>query len=223
MKKFLLIMGLLALLVAAGIEFKSYMLEGKTEKDVPEATVETAEVDTISAENSNHLAFKGVPIDGTLSNYVLKMKRAGFTPVEISDESAVLTGDFAGFKNCLVTVSVLKTTNLVNSISVAFPGRESWSLLETDYTNLKTMLTEKYGRPSKCVEKFESGPLQPQSDMERFTMLQLNECKWFTTYTTPKGTIRLSLENRDRNRFVQLQYTDAVNDKVIHKEALNDL
>ena len=74
MKKFLLIMGLLALLLAAGIEFKSYMSEGKTEKDVPEATVETAEVDTISAENSNHLAFKGVPIDGTLSRYVSKMK-----------------------------------------------------------------------------------------------------------------------------------------------------
>ena len=30
-------------------------------------------------EESEHLTFKGVPIDGTLNEYVTKMKQAGFT------------------------------------------------------------------------------------------------------------------------------------------------
>lgn len=30
------------------------------------------------AQNSEHLKFKGVPIDGTLNEYVSKMKQAGF-------------------------------------------------------------------------------------------------------------------------------------------------
>ena len=30
-------------------------------------------------DKSEHLSFKGVPIDGTLNEYVLKMKAAGFS------------------------------------------------------------------------------------------------------------------------------------------------
>lgn len=33
------------------------------------------------AQSSDHLTFKGVPIDGTLSEYVAKMKQNGFTHI----------------------------------------------------------------------------------------------------------------------------------------------
>ena len=41
------------------------------------------------AQSSEHLKFKGVPIDGTLSEYVLKMKQAGFQLVETDDVISV--------------------------------------------------------------------------------------------------------------------------------------
>ncbi len=52
------------------------------------------------AQSSEHLKFKGVPIDGTLSEYVSKMKQAGFQLIETDDGVAVLEGEFAGYKDC---------------------------------------------------------------------------------------------------------------------------
>ena len=70
--------------------------------------------------NSEHLTFKGVPIDGTLSEYVAKMKSAGFKYLGGQDGTAILQGDFAGFKGCKVGVVTFKSTNKVNKIVVIF-------------------------------------------------------------------------------------------------------
>lgn len=80
--------------------------------------------------DAQHLKFKGVPIDGTLAAYVSKMKAAGFSDLGIKDGTAVLQGDFAGFKGCIIGVSTLKTTNVVNTIGVIFPECDNWSKLE---------------------------------------------------------------------------------------------
>ena len=107
------------------------------------------------AQSSEHLKFKGVPIDGTLNEYVSKMKQAGFQLVGTDDGVALLEGEFAGYRGCLIAVSTLKSVNVVNTIGVVFPARENWSSLEGDYEHLKSMLTEKYGEPSDVVEKFQ--------------------------------------------------------------------
>ena len=62
---------------------------------------------------SEHLKFKGVPIDGTLREYVSKMESAGFSYLGEDDGTALLEGEFAGVKGCTVGVSVLKSTNVV--------------------------------------------------------------------------------------------------------------
>jgi hypothetical protein len=49
------------------------------------------------AQTSEHLSFKGVPIDGTLNEYVSKMKNSGFTLIGIEDGVAMLKGDFAAY------------------------------------------------------------------------------------------------------------------------------
>jgi hypothetical protein len=72
-------------------------------------------------QSSEHLSFKGVPIDGKLSEYVSKMKNNGFTLIGIEDGVALLKGDFAAYKNCTIGVSTLKQTDLVSKISVVFP------------------------------------------------------------------------------------------------------
>jgi hypothetical protein len=46
---------------------------------------------------SSHLTFKGVPIDGTLNEYVTKMKQNGFTLTSTEDGVAMLKGDFAAY------------------------------------------------------------------------------------------------------------------------------
>jgi len=47
-------------------------------------------------DSSLHLTFKGVPLDGTLDQYVVKMKQNGFKHISTKDGIAMLQGDFAG-------------------------------------------------------------------------------------------------------------------------------
>jgi len=73
------------------------------------------------AQASEHLSFKGVPIDGTLNEYVSKMKQSGFTHLGTENGVAILKGDFAGYKDCHIGVSTLKQKDLVYKIGVLFP------------------------------------------------------------------------------------------------------
>ncbi|WP_253952362.1 hypothetical protein [Xylanibacter muris] len=145
-------------------------------------------------ETSEHLRFKGVPIDGTLSEYVAKMKQAGFPHVDTEDGIALLRGDFAGFKGCTVLVSTLKSTNKVNTIGVIFPEMDKLASLENNYTCLKTMQTEKYGEPFECVEKFQ-GYVSLKTDSDKLHALRMDRCKWYTVYSTSQGNIELSIGN----------------------------
>lgn len=70
------------------------------------------------AQSSEHLKFKGVLIDGTLNEYVLKMKQVGFQLIEKDDGVALLEGEFARYRGCLIAVSTLKSVNVVNTIDV---------------------------------------------------------------------------------------------------------
>ena len=174
-------------------------------------------------EESEHLTFKGVPIDGTLDEYVEKMKQAGFTYIVTQDGTAILQGDFAGFKGCTIGVTTLKATNKVNTIGVIFPKQNDWASLESNYAHLKSMLTEKYGEPSDCVETFQ-GYGSPQTDNDKLHKLQLDECTWYTIYSTSKGDIQLSIENQNvMSCYVLLRYFDKINTDAVRKQAMDDL
>lgn len=176
----------------------------------------------VSADSSAHLTFKGVPIDGTLNEYVLKMKQNGFTHTGTKDGIAVLKGDFASYKNCSVYVVTLKQKDLVSKITVAFPECDTWSSLSHDYFLLKEMLTEKYGKPSEIVEKFDG--LQPRDDNSTMHEVMMDRCKYYTTYETEKGSIQLSIEHDGViSCFVMLAYYDKINGDIIRAKAIDDL
>ena len=185
------------------------------------ATVLTSFAQTKS-DSSKHLTFKGVPIDGTLVDYVAKMKKGGFIHKGTKDGIAVLEGEFASYKSCIVGVSTLKQKDLVSKIAVMFPDLETWSSLSSNYFNLKELLTEKYGKPSEIVEEFQS--YTPDSDGSKMTQVQLGACKYYTTYETEKGTIQLAIEHDGVTRcFVKLAYFDKINGETVKKQALDDL
>jgi hypothetical protein len=170
-----------------------------------------------------HLTFKGVPIDGTLNEFVLKMKQNGFTLVKTENGTAFLTGDFAGYKDCYVGVSTLKQKNLVSKIGVIFQECTEWSTLSNKYFALKDLLTQKYGEPTECIEKFETS-LEPKNDNDKFYAVLFNHSKFITTYETEKGTIQLSIETDGISTgYVLLNYFDKINSEIIKAKALDDL
>lgn len=175
------------------------------------------------AQSSDHLTFKGVPIDGTLSDYVAKMKQNGFTHLGTENSVALLTGDFAGNKDCNVYVATLKDKDLVSRITVLFTDRDTWSTLSGDYFNLKEMLIVKYGEPSECVEKFDTY-FKPDDDGERMYEVKMDRCKYYTMYETDKGRIQLSIEHDNASScYVALSYYDKINSEIMRAKALDDL
>ena len=175
------------------------------------------------AQSSEHLKFKGVPIDGTLNEYISKMKQAGFQLVGTDDGVALLEGEFAGYRGCLIAVSTLKSVNVVNTIGVVFPARDNWSSLEGDYEHLKSMLTEKYGEPSDVVEKFQ-GYGDHQTDQEKWINIMTDNYTWYTIFETENGDIQLSLEKGDYGEyFVLLKYFDKINTEAVRSAAMEDL
>ncbi|MDR2886116.1 MAG: hypothetical protein LBU95_04975 [Rikenellaceae bacterium] len=176
----------------------------------------------VNADPSPHLAFKGVPIDGTLNEYVSKMKQQGFTHVGTEDGIAMLEGDFAAYKNCIVGVVTLKQKDLVSKITVIFPKNETWSSLSSNYFSLKGMLTEKYGEPSDCVEKFQSS-YPPKDDKSKMHEVMMDRCKYYTIYETEKGNIELLIHGEVTNCFVHLSYFDKINGDLIRAKAMDDL
>ena len=162
---------------------------------------------SFAQNDTEHLTFKGVPIDGTLSEYVKKMKSAGFEYLEGGIDYAVLQGDFAGFKDCNVLIYTLDAINVVSKICVLFPECNVWSSLEQNYNLLKSMLSQKYGVPTEVV-LFE---------------LYMDRCTWYTLYETPKGDIKLSLQKGDWDYFVSLMYYDKINTDAVRSSAIDDL
>jgi len=177
----------------------------------------------VKADSSAHLSFKGIPIDGTLNEFISKLRKSGFTLLGSEEGVAVLRGDFATYKNCRVGVSTLKIKNLVSSVYVKFPQHSTWSELSSDYFRLKEMLTEKYGKPSVSHEEFQSD-IQQEDDALKMYAIITDKCNYSTTYQTENGSIHLIISHDNLLRcFVRLTYYDKKNSEIVKSEASLDV
>ena len=179
----------------------------------------SAQIDTNATD---HLKFKGVPIDGTLNEFVAEMKQSGFMHMGTEDGVALFEGEFAGYKDCLIGVMTIDKRDLVCVVSVIFPEQDTWASLNHDYAFLNELLTEKYGEPDETSNELSSG--EPGSDFLKMLELINDECLIYSTYELQNGSIQISLEGGEYNTgFVKLSYYDKTNYETIRQEALNDL
>ena len=171
-----------------------------------------------------HLSFKGVPINGTLQEYTNAMVKAGFHYEGTQDGISILTGDFAGYKNCIVGVSTLKNLNVVSHIAVLFPDKDTWTSVLSDYETLKSMLTEKYGIPSDHREKFGTYVGDYVNGLVMHA-LKDGEYEWYTTFSTDLGDIELSITagTKYNTAAVRLGYYDKANSEKVRSSAMDDL
>lgn len=174
------------------------------------------------SDTSKHLSFKGIPLDGTLEQFVLKMKKNGFEHIATNDGIAMLQGDFAGSKNCIIGVSTLKQKDLVHKINVMFSEKTTWSTLSGNYFEFKQLLIEKYGNPNDVVEKFDT-KYETRDDLKIYDV-KSDRCKYYSTWETDKGKIELSIDHDKLGVcFVRLVYIDKINSLTIKKQAIDDL
>lgn len=174
-----------------------------------------------TAQNG-HLTFKGVPIDGTLNEFVGKLKQKGFTQIGKDKGVAIMEGEFAAFKGCTVAVYEHES-GLVNRVGVMFPERDTWSMLYNDYSKLKEMLTQKYGKPSDETEEFQ-GYSTPRDDHSKLHEVGMDRCRYITDFTTENGVVELRISHDSfSSYFVVLVYVDAENETKVRSSAIDDL
>ena len=168
-----------------------------------------------------HMKFKGIPIDGTLTDFTQKMKQKGFSYKGMEDGMALFEGEFAATKGCTI-IAVAKSVNVVHKVAVAFPDCDTWSCLSNKYESLKDMLIQKYGEPFMNVEKFDDNYIKDDGD--RFYDVSMDRCRYATSWVTEKGEIDLDITHTGYTScFVRLIYIDGLNtDKVIN-QAIDDL
>ena len=168
---------------------------------------------------SEHLKFMGIPLEGSLSNFTNKLKAKGFK--ETTEGPNLLIGYFAGIADCHIFITCFNNTNQVESVTVAFPVSESWSDLSTKFSNIKMMLTEKYGEPFDEHEEFEDPYID--DSLSKFREARLGKINFKSTFNIENGFAFLKIESRSIGCYVALYYFDKSNLQKAKSEALDDL
>ncbi len=84
----------------------------------------------------SHIEFKGISLDGSLSSFVEKMEKNGFTLQKSPREHvALMKGLFTG-KWVEVLILSSPKTKTVWKVSVYYSKQESWTSLKSDYNEM---------------------------------------------------------------------------------------
>ena len=174
-------------------------------------------------ETQEHLKFKGIPIDGTVSNFVAKLKQKGYTYITEYNGAALLIGEFASTKDCLIFVIAPSNNGSISKIGVEFPSYDTWAPLESKYMSLKNMLSTKYGAPFYCEETFQTYS-QPTDDGLKMSYLKMDKCKYNSAFDAKNGEIQLSITHFGYDScYIKLVYFDDINDNAAQENAMDDL
>ena len=172
---------------------------------------------SIYAQESAHLTFKGIPIDGTLQAYVQKLKNAGFSFSKYSDSGnmAFLNGTFTG-KPVEVIVVASPKTKTVWKVSVYYPEQVSWYSIKTDYYDLVASLTQKYGNPTDHYEFF----MDPYYEGDGYEMqaVRMEKCHFISAFESSKGVISCEISKYEQ---LKVSYEDSLNSSKMRTEREN--
>ena len=175
----------------------------------------------ICSAQTEHMKFKGVPMEGTLQTFTNKLRVKGFTPVGIKEGISVLTGEFAGYKKCTIG-AVADNSGMICKVSVVFPSMDKWGELELCYNSFKSMLTEKYGEPIKSEEFFSEGYDGDASN--KMYGVMFDKYKYYSLFSCKEGDIQLEISHDDVTAcYVMLSYFDNANQNKLRKQIMDDL
>ncbi len=167
---------------------------------------------------TEHLTFKGVPIEGSMTGFCEKLKTKGFTLIGQDNNITLFSGDFTGRK---ATVGVAATDDGKNvfSVGVLFDPSGEWNTLVNTYEYYKDLYTRKYGKPT--ISK-ENNPAHSDSNTALMAEVYQGTVVYGSTWEVTGGDIQLSIEKSFGvyEGMVMIRYRDSQN---IEAKIQNDL
>lgn len=162
-----------------------------------------------------HLTFKGLPIDGDLSQFVNELKQQSYKLTYTNDagNACVLNGTFAGYNNCDVFVLATENSHTVWKVVVKLPVQTSWYELKARYNDYKESLTQKYGTPTNDFHFFSKPYFE--GDGYEFQALSKDKCTYAAYFDKKEGTIAISIDSKKYNSgCVTIGYEDKINSEL---------
>lgn len=168
-----------------------------------------------------HLSFKGIPIEGSMTSFCQKLKAKGLTQIEKDNNITMFVGDFTGRK-ASIGVGATDDGENVHSVVVLFDPNSEWKDLVNTYNYYKELYTRKYGKPSACME---NNPSRQDSNISLMYELTQGRVTYASAWEVTGGTIELSIEkaNNYSDGMVIIRYRDAQNVEAKIKNDLDDI
>ncbi len=168
-----------------------------------------------------HLAFKGIPIEGSMTEFCQKLKAKKFVAMGRDKNVAWFSGDFTGRK---ATVSVAATDDgeSVFGVVASFDPSEEWNTLVSTYDYYKDLYSRKYGKPTFSKE---NNPSHSDSNTSLMYRLWQGEVVYTSAWQVTGGDIELSIEKTSgvAEGMVVIRYRDSQNIEAKIQDDLDDI
>lgn len=176
---------------------------------------------TINIMAQEHLSFKGIPIQGSLTEFCNKIKNKGFTVTSKENDITVFSGDFTGRK---VSVAVTATNDGQNvfGIVLVFDPSEEWNTLVSTYDYYKDLYTRKYGKPTASRE---NNPARSDSNTSLMREVHQGTVTYSSVWEVTGGDIQLSIQKAPSvyTGMVVISYKDSQNMEAKIQNDLEDI
>lgn len=168
-----------------------------------------------------HLSFKGIPIEGSMTEFCQKLKAKGFTSIGTKDNSSLFSGNFTG-RNATVIVAATDDGKNVFSVGVLFDPSEEWNTLVNTYDYYKDLYARKYGSPTFSKE---NNPAHSDNNSILMNELYQGTVVYGSLWEVPGGDIELSIEKTSRycEGLVMIRYRDSQNMETKIQKDLDDI
>ena len=168
-----------------------------------------------------HLSFKGIPIEGSMTAFCQKLKAKGFTSIDRDNNSTLFTGDFTG-RNATVGVTATDDGKNVFAVIVFFDPSGEWNTLVNTYDYYKDLYTRKYGKPSVSKEK---NPARSDSNIALMAEVDQGTVVYGSAWEVTGGDIQLSIEKSAGvyEGMVMIRYRDSQNVETKIQKDLEDI
>lgn len=175
----------------------------------------------ISLMAQEHLSFKGIPIEGSMTAFCQKLKAKGFTSSGSENNLTLFTGDFTG-RNATVGVTATDDGKDVFAVVVLFDPSGEWNALINTYDYYKDLYTRKYGKPSISKEK---NPALSDSNTALMAEVHQGTVVYGSAWEVTGGDIQLSIEKSSGvyKGMVMIRYRDSQNVEAKIQNDLNDI
>lgn len=175
----------------------------------------------VGAFAQEHLSFKGIPIEGSMSSFCQKLQSKGLTKLGSDNNITLFVGDFTG-RQATIGVGATDDGKNVHSVVVIFDASDDWKNLVGTYDYYKDLYTRKYGKPT--VNR-ENNPSRSDSNTMLMHELTQGTVTYASAWEVTGGTIELSIEKSDSygKGMVLIKYRDALNIETKIQNDLNDI